>query len=109
MDSSRHAGKIAVVTGAGSGIGWATALRLGREGAQVIGCDIVEPALVETKATLEQAGLTAELVTADVTRQRTSTGSWLRQDRASTSSPTSPASWITSSHSETSTTRRGIA
>ena len=54
MDSSRHAGKVAIVTGAASGIGQATVLRLAREGAQVTGCD-----LAETKATLQQAGRTA--------------------------------------------------
>ena len=69
MDSDRHAGKVAIVTGAGSGIGRATTLRLSREGARVVGCDIVENALVETKAALEQAGLTAELVRADITKQ----------------------------------------
>jgi hypothetical protein len=74
-----------LLRGLGSGIGRATAVRLAREGAQVIGCDIAEPALVETKATLDHAGLTAALVTADVTNRRTSTGSWLRRDRASTS------------------------
>lgn len=70
MDGSRHSGRVAIVTGAGSGIGRAAVVRLGREGARVIGCDIIEAALAETKTALEQAGLSAELVTADVTKQR---------------------------------------
>lgn len=57
------------MTGAASGIGRATALRLGNEGARVIGCDIVEPTLAETKAALEQAAHAADLVTADITNQ----------------------------------------
>jgi NAD(P)-dependent dehydrogenase (short-subunit alcohol dehydrogenase family) len=69
MDSARHAGKVAIVTGAASGIGRATVVRLAGEGAQVIGCDLAEPALAETKTTLQQVGLTAQLVTADVTNQ----------------------------------------
>jgi NAD(P)-dependent dehydrogenase (short-subunit alcohol dehydrogenase family) len=35
----------------------------------VIGCDLAESALAETKTTLEQAGRTAELLMADVTNQ----------------------------------------
>ncbi|HEX6263037.1 MAG TPA: SDR family oxidoreductase, partial [Actinomycetota bacterium] len=69
MDSSRHTERIAIVTGAGSGIGRATVLRLAQEGARVVGCDVVEPALAETKEILDQAGLSAELVSGDVTRQ----------------------------------------
>lgn len=69
MDSTRHSGKIAIVTGAGSGIGRATTLRLAQEGARVIGCDVVEPALAETNAVLQDVGMSAELVTADVTNQ----------------------------------------
>jgi NAD(P)-dependent dehydrogenase (short-subunit alcohol dehydrogenase family) len=38
--SGRFAGKTAIVTGAGSGIGRATALRLAREGAAVVAADI---------------------------------------------------------------------
>jgi NAD(P)-dependent dehydrogenase (short-subunit alcohol dehydrogenase family) len=69
LDGTRHAGKVAIVTGAVSGIGRATAVRLAREGARVIGCDVAEVALAETKAVMEEAGLSAEFVTADVTRQ----------------------------------------
>jgi NAD(P)-dependent dehydrogenase (short-subunit alcohol dehydrogenase family) len=39
MDSSRHAGTVALVTGAASGIGRATAVRLAGEGAQVVATD----------------------------------------------------------------------
>ena len=39
MDSARHAGTIAVVTGAASGIGRATAVRLAGEGATVVATD----------------------------------------------------------------------
>lgn len=40
MDTSRHAGRTALVTGAGAGIGRATVLRLLQEGAEVIGLDL---------------------------------------------------------------------
>lgn len=40
MDSSRHTGKRAIVTGAASGIGLAIAQRLAAEGAEVIGVDL---------------------------------------------------------------------
>jgi NAD(P)-dependent dehydrogenase (short-subunit alcohol dehydrogenase family) len=69
MDTNRHTGKVAIVTGAGNGIGRATALRLIREGATVIGCDISDVALAETRTIAWDAGLEITLVKADVTRQ----------------------------------------
>ncbi len=41
--------RVAIVTGAGSGIGRATALRLGREGASVVLVDVAEGGLLETE------------------------------------------------------------
>ena len=46
----RFAGKTAIVTGAGSGIGQATALRLAREGATVVVADISDARLEELAA-----------------------------------------------------------
>ena len=43
----RFAGKTAIVTGAGSGIGRATAMRLAREGATVVAADISQTRLEE--------------------------------------------------------------
>jgi len=48
--SGRFAGKTAIVTGAGSGIGRATALRLAREGATAVVADISEARLSELTA-----------------------------------------------------------
>ena len=69
MDKTRHMGKVAIVTGAGSGIGRATTLRLAQEGAHVFGCDVNAGALDETRAVLEQGGVSATLSVADVTKQ----------------------------------------
>ena len=46
----RFAGKTAIVTGAGSGIGRAAALRLAREGATVVAADISDTRLEELTA-----------------------------------------------------------
>jgi NAD(P)-dependent dehydrogenase (short-subunit alcohol dehydrogenase family) len=48
--ANRYDGKTAVITGAGSGIGAATALRLAAEGAQVLGLDINADGLAATAA-----------------------------------------------------------
>ena len=52
----RYAGKLALVTGAASGIGRVTALRLATEGARVYGVDIDAAGLGETTKQVEQAG-----------------------------------------------------
>lgn len=69
MDQSRHQGRVAIVTGAGSGIGQAVVLRLAREAATVIGCDVDTAAMEGTAKLLSAGGYTAEFVTADVSVQ----------------------------------------
>lgn len=48
----RFAGNTVIVTGAGSGIGRATAVRLARDGARVIATDVVEQRLADLEAEL---------------------------------------------------------
>ena len=59
-------GKVALVTGAGSGIGRASALALAREGAAVVVGDIAEGPGRETVGLIEQAGAKAAFVAGDV-------------------------------------------
>jgi NAD(P)-dependent dehydrogenase (short-subunit alcohol dehydrogenase family) len=60
-------GKVAVITGAGSGIGRATALRLAREGAAIVVADMNEDGARETVALVEQASGKATAIRVDVT------------------------------------------
>lgn len=60
----RFAGKTAIVTGAGSGIGQATVWRLAAEGAHVLALDLSEAGLAETLA--KSAGLEGKVETAIV-------------------------------------------
>lgn len=64
------AGKVAVVTGAGSGIGRATARLLADAGASVVVADIDEAAADETVGLIADAGGTAIAVRCDVTEAR---------------------------------------
>jgi len=64
----RFKAKTAVVAGAGSGIGRATAGLMAREGAAVIVADVNEQNVRETVEKIEKAGGRAVAVTADLTR-----------------------------------------
>lgn len=65
---SELANKVALVTGAGSGIGRATATLLAREGAAVVVSDIADDAGEETVRAIVAAGGTASFVRADVSK-----------------------------------------
>ena len=63
-----YMGKVAFVTGAGSGIGRATALAFAREGASVVVADVSEQANQQTARMIEELGGRALAVRCDVTR-----------------------------------------
>jgi NAD(P)-dependent dehydrogenase (short-subunit alcohol dehydrogenase family) len=69
MDGSMT-GKVALVTGGGSGIGRATSLRLAREGVKVMIADYVPEGALKTVATIKEAGGTADCLVADVSIAR---------------------------------------
>jgi NAD(P)-dependent dehydrogenase (short-subunit alcohol dehydrogenase family) len=62
----RLSDRIAIVTGASSGFGRATAVRLAEEGASVVIADVDERGGEETAALVEKAGGEAELVVGDI-------------------------------------------
>ena len=64
----RFEGKTVLITGAGSGIGRATAIAFGAEGANVVACDVNDAGSEATVATLRQSGSNAEYVHVDVSR-----------------------------------------
>ena len=65
--AGRVDGKIALVTGGGSGIGRATALTFAREGAAVVVTDLREESAAETAAMIAEAGGKARAMAQDVT------------------------------------------
>ena len=60
--------RVAVITGAGSGIGAASALAMAKEGARVVVVDLNEASAKATVEQIERAGGQALAVRADVTR-----------------------------------------
>ena len=67
-EDGSYAGKVAFVTGAGTGIGRATALAFAREGASVVVSDISEQNVGDTARWIEELGGRALAVACDVTR-----------------------------------------
>ena len=65
----RFTGKVAVVTGAGSGIGQAVALRLAGEGAAVAALDIAEEGVRSTVEQIIAAGGRGTAISCDVTSE----------------------------------------
>jgi 3-oxoacyl-[acyl-carrier protein] reductase len=59
--------KVALITGAGRGIGAATAIKFAQEGATIVACDIHEDAVQQTLHDCRAAGATAIGIAADVT------------------------------------------
>jgi len=62
-------GKVAVITGAGSGIGRATSLRLANDGASILVADVDDAGGAETVKMIEKDGGRALFVRADVTNE----------------------------------------
>ncbi len=72
-------GKSCVITGAGSGVGRASALVFAREGAQVVCADVMEEWAKETVRLVEQQDGTAVVAACDVTREDRRRGSRSRR------------------------------
>lgn len=66
---SRLDGKVALITGTGSGIGRATAYRLADEGAAIMSADIDEAGAQETAANIAEHGGKAAALRLDVSRE----------------------------------------
>ena len=64
----RFEGKVAIVTGAGAGIGRAAAVLLGKEGAKVIACGRTGAKCEETVRMIKESGGEADFVEVDVSK-----------------------------------------
>ncbi len=62
-------GKVAIVTGAASGIGRASAILFAREGARLVVVDQNAEGLAETAKTITQNGGSAQLMAADTSQE----------------------------------------
>ena len=67
-ETGRFTGKVAFVTGAGSGMGRTTALAFAREGASVVLADVSDHGNQETARMIEEFGGRALAVRCDVTQ-----------------------------------------
>ena len=74
----RLAGKVAIITGAGRGIGYATAMKFGKEGATVIACDINADQAQQAARDVAEAGGEAMGIQIDV-RDPDSLGTMVEQ------------------------------
>lgn len=65
----RLANKIAIITGAGAGIGQATAIRFAEEGAKTVLVDLLEPLLEETAKLVAAAGGECACIACDISKE----------------------------------------
>ncbi len=67
--ADKFAGKVAIVTGAAKGIGFACAQSLGKRGAKVVVADLDIQAAKDAVVKLSEAGITSHAVHVDVSKK----------------------------------------